>query len=386
MITNLYPNPYQPQRATYNRQHFAALAKFHQVKVVAPISWVDEARARLRGGDKLISTRCRQGDGIQTVHPRYYYSPGIFRSQYGQFLLRSIRRDVIDIAKDFQPDVLLGSWAYPDGYATVQLARQMKIPAAVQVLGSDVNLLDRYPARARRTWDTLRSADAVITVSQDLANHVLSHGVDSQRVSVVYGGVDRELFFPGSQQDAQVELNIASPDPMLLFVGNLVPVKAVDSLLTACSILAASFPRMQCFILGDGPLRKPLQSQVAALSLEKQVCFQGVMDHRQLPTWYRAADLVVLPSLAEGVPNVLLESIACGRPYVASRVGGIPEISEHAGCVLVAPGDPQSLADAIARKLRDATAPTPADLPAPNWDASAHRLGQVLENCCRTRS
>lgn len=386
MITNLYPNPYQPQRATYNRQHFRALAKDHEIQVVAPISWFDELRGYVRGDGPLPRNRCCELDGIQVMHPRYYYCPGALRRYYGQFFFQSIHSCVLNIVKDFQPDMLLASWAYPDGYATVRLASELKIPAVVQVLGSDVNLLNQYPARSHKTWNTLRSADAVITVSQDLANKVIAEGVNPQRVSVVYGGVDTELFSPGSQQEAQAALNLTDASPMLLFVGNLVAVKAVGILISACAKLAADFPRLQCHIVGDGPLRKQLQAQAIALSLEKQICFQGLIEHGQLPAWYRAADLVVLPSLAEGVPNVLLESIACNRPYVASRTGGIPEVSNHAGCILVAPGDPQALADAIARKLQDATAPATSDLPMSSWDESGRMLGHALESCCRTHS
>ncbi len=386
IITNLYPNRYQPQRATYNRQHFRALAKQHAIKIVAPISWVDELRNRVRGEGRLARRQCCQLDGIEVVHPRYYYSPGVLRSCYGYFFLKSIRSYVLEIAKDFRPDILLASWSYPDGYAAVRLAREMRVPAVVKVLGSDVNLLDRYPARQRKTWNTLQSADAVVTVSQDLADKVVDQGIDTRKVSVVYRGIDRAIFKPGSQRDAQDALQICGASPMLLFIGNLVPVKAVDTLIAACSQLAALYPQMQCHIIGGGPLRNQLQAQAGSRSLGRFVRFHGVIEHSQLTTWYRAADLVVLPSLAEGVPNVLIEAIACARPYVASKTGGIPEISKHAGCVLVNPGDPQTLADAIREQLQKATTPHPSDLPMQNWDESARMLGQVLENCRRTTS
>jgi glycosyltransferase involved in cell wall biosynthesis len=165
---------------------------------------------------------------------------------------------------------------------------------------------------------------------------------------------------------------------MLLMIGNLVPVKAVDVLISACGLLANRFPRMQCHIIGNGPLLKKLRTQADELSVADKVQFHGVIKHHTLPTWYRAADLVVLPSLAEGVPNVLLESIASGRRYVASNTGGIPEISAHAGCSLVEPDQPQALAAAICSRLEDQTTPTPSDLPAASWDEAARALVAVL--------
>jgi glycosyltransferase involved in cell wall biosynthesis len=154
----------------------------------------------------------------------------------------------------------------------------------------------------------------------------------------------------------------------------------VDVLITACSKLVAQFPKLQCHVVGDGPLRKQLQAQAVALSIAKQIHFHGVIEHCQLAKWYHAADLVVLPSLAEGVPNVLRESIACGRPYVASATGGIPEISDHEGCALVPPGDPQTLANTIANKLQDGKTPASTNRSTESWDQAGRHLGRVLED------
>jgi teichuronic acid biosynthesis glycosyltransferase TuaC len=378
VITNLYPNPLQPQRAAANRQHFRALARDHEVKIVAPISWVDELQARLRGARAIPRDRRCRFDGIDVVHPRYFYPPGMLRSRYGRLMQRAIRADVLEVAREFQPDVVLGSWAYPDGYAATQLANELDIPSAVAVLGSDVNLLDQYPTRRSETEKALRAADIVITVSQHLASKVINLGVNASRVVVVYRGVDRDLFSPGSQHDAQTELRMVDADPVLLLIGNLVPVKAIDVFITGCGMLANRFPRMQCHIIGDGPLRKRLSSQAAEQSMSMNIHFHGAIAHDRLPTWYRAADLVVLPSLSEGVPNVLLESIACGRRYVASDTGGIPEISDHAGCTLVAPGDPRALAEAICSRLSDPTTPTVSDLPVASWGQAAKSLAAAL--------
>jgi len=92
----------------------------------------------------------------------------------------------------------------------------------------------------------------------------------------------------------------------------------------------------------------------------------------------------LLPSLAEGVPNVLRESIACGLPYVASATGGIPEISNHSACTLVPPGKSSALADAIADRLRGACTPVDAGMITDSWDEAGRKLGQVLESIQRS--
>lgn len=145
---------------------------------------------------------------------------------------------------------------------------------------------------------------------------------------------------------------------MLLFVGNLVAIKGLDVLLRACELLARDF-EYSCFLIGDGPLRGNLERDVARAGLTDRVRFVGPRPHAQLPDWYRAADVFVLPSRSEGVPNVLLEAAACGTPFVASRVGGIPEIAHLGESRLVPPGDVRQLAGAL-REFLERPAPRPA--------------------------
>jgi glycosyltransferase involved in cell wall biosynthesis len=104
----------------------------------------------------------------------------------------------------------------------------------------------------------------------------------------------------------------------------------------------------------------------------------GAVPQRQLPDWYRAADLTVLSSHSEGIPNVLRESLACGTPFVATRVGGTSEVATHPSCRLVPPGNPSDLATAIIASLDDPR-PDPENLSATGtWKQSAQRLLEVL--------
>jgi glycosyltransferase involved in cell wall biosynthesis len=125
-------------------------------------------------------------------------------------------------------------------------------------------------------------------------------------------------------------------------------------------------------------LRSSLQAAAATLGLSDIVSFVGSRAHDQLPDWYRAADLTVLPSRSEGIPNVLRESLACGTPFVASRVGGIPEIATEPCLRLVPPGDAAALADAIAASLaaRGESAPTTCST---SWTESAEALVRILK-------
>jgi glycosyltransferase involved in cell wall biosynthesis len=130
--------------------------------------------------------------------------------------------------------------------------------------------------------------------------------------------------------------------------------------------------------VGDGPLRGALEAAAADRGLADAVSFVGAQPHERLPDWYRAADLTVLPSRSEGLPNVLRESLACGTPFVASRVGGIPEIAEEGSSLLVAPGDPEALAGAIALSFLEWDPSSRPRSRATGWSESAAALLRII--------
>jgi len=376
-VTNLYPNPRQPHRAPFNRRQFAALALEHEVRVIAPIAWTSRLNSAV---DARSSTpRRRVSDGMTIEHPEFLFTPRVLRGLYGHFYARSIRACFHRSVREFAPDIVLASWAYPDGWAAVQLAREAALPVAIKVHGSD--LLSPHPGSARfqRTVEALQRADAVIAVGRHLRDHALSMGADPARVHIVRSGLDTDLFRPGPSAEARSRLKIITSDPVLFFAGNLVPVKGLDVLIEALGELAATGSSFQCTCAGSGPLRAALQRQAESRGLGSRVHFIGALPQEQLADWYRAADLVILPSRSEGVPNVLLEAAACGRPMIASRVGGVPEICNPAG--LVPPGDPTALAQRIREFLNPVTRPstTPRFTPG-SWRESAQALASVLQD------
>jgi glycosyltransferase involved in cell wall biosynthesis len=352
-LTNLYPSPLHPTRATFNRQQLRVLAQQHAVRVIAPISWTDELAWRLKGGQRLPADRQVTCDGISVEHPRYFFPPKYLRGWYGHFFRESVRSTFRRALAEFRPDVVYSPWTYPDGWAAVELGHQAGLPVVVKVHGSDVLLLSESPGRKKGTVSALRRADAVITVSQDLAGRVVDLGVDPARVEVIYCGVDPTLFHPGSQREARARLGLPAQEPVLLFIGNLVPVKALDVLLDAWAHLDRGGVRFHGYCIGRGPLHAHLDGRIRDLGLGERVHLLGARPHDQLPDWYRAASAFVLPSYSEGVPNVLLEAAACGTPFVATRVGGIPEVAHLGPSRLVPPGDAAALADAIRAVLQE---------------------------------
>jgi glycosyltransferase involved in cell wall biosynthesis len=371
-LTTLYPSPWLPHRASFNRQQFAALAAQHQVHVIAPVSWTDAWRSRLAASGSRLQLR----DGMTIEHPPFYFTPGCLRHRHGEFYLLSVRRCFDRAVEAFAPDVVLAAWAYPDTWAAAELCRKYNLPLVAKVHGSDVLLPAKGSRRLSQTADALRGCDAVIAVSRQLAGAVCDLGVSSDRVHTVYNGVDTRTFAP-SERDRERPSHRRC---RLLYVGNLVEVKGLDVLISACGLLRDRGVDFECNLIGQGPLRGRLAQQITELSLGERVCLLPPRPHHALAEAYRDADVFVLPSRSEGVPNVVLEAIACGTPVVATRVGGIPEVLDER--FLVDPDNADALAGAIARQLQS---PETSDHRALSWRQSAEALAGVLRSTLSKR-
>jgi glycosyltransferase involved in cell wall biosynthesis len=353
-LTSLYPNPLQPHRATFNRAQIRALAAHHAVRVIAPVAWTDEIGCWWHSAGRLPANRQMRCDGVPVEHPRYWFPPRMLRQWYGHCFRHSVRPAFERAVAEFGPDLVYAPWAYPDGWAAVSLGRRAGLPVVLKVHGSDILLLPQYPARRQRTIEALQQADAVIAVSHDLADRLLHFGVAARRLHLVYDGVDSALFHPGPKAQARARLGLEENGRVVLAIGNLVAVKGFNILIESCVQLARNGLPFVCYLIGGGPLRRALEQQVRRCGLKDQVRFLGALPQNELPDWYRAADVFVLPSFSEGVPNVLLEAASCGTPFVASRVGGIPEIAHLGPSQLVPAGNPSQLALTLADTLTSA--------------------------------
>ena len=344
-LSSEFPSPVDPLRAVFNRHMVRGLSARHQVQVVCPIAWTDAFRQR--NPDSLPWTDAK----FSTAYPSFYFPPRVALHQRGTWMWWSLRRLLLRLGREHKPDVVLSYWAHPDGEVALRLARRLAVPVALMVGGSDVLVLTKDPRRGARIELVLRGVDAVIAIGQKLADHVVAMGVPASRVTGVMRPVDITRFSPGDPTGARLRLGLPADADVLLWVGRLVPVKDVGTLLRATALLRKRHPNLILCLIGEGPDAARLAVLCDELGMASLVRWLGAVSHDDLPDWYRAADLTVLPSLSEGVPNVLLESVACGTPFVASQVGSIPEIADALCDRLVPSGQPQDLATAIAEVL-----------------------------------
>jgi glycosyltransferase involved in cell wall biosynthesis len=195
------------------------------------------------------------------------------------------------------------------------------------------------PWRQHERW-LWPCADHILCNSSILKDLLVSrYGLPPARLTVVHNGVDTEFFQPNPNGRGQ-------GPPVLLTVARLVPDKDHDTLLTAFGHLAAQHPGAELRLVGNGPRRQALEQKVQDLGLSDRVKFLPVgQDLRHL---YHQADVFVLSSVAEALPNVVLEAMAAGLPVVSTRVGGVPEaVVPEATGLLVSPRDATGLAAAL---------------------------------------
>jgi glycosyltransferase involved in cell wall biosynthesis len=351
-VSNLFPSSVEPGRGRFNLDQLIALREAGlDATVVTPRPWFPGPHGRSAAHPPFPPPE-ETIEGFRVLHRRAPYVP-LWRGSlngrlYGWSALGACRA----AAKAFSPDFLWVSFAFPDAVGAAWVARRLRLPLVVSVHGSDVNVSFRMPWRRRAMLDAFQKATCVFCKSAALRDTLLQAGTGPEHVLVVYNGID-PIFHSRSREAACRELGVDVGRRRILFVGNLVPVKGVSALLEAFRVASTSAgPTLELVIVGDGPLQGHLKSQTHRLGIESAVRFAGRETRPRVALWMSASHVLALPSLEEGVPNVVLEAFASGRPVVATAVGGVPEVhpGDTAGA-LVSPAEPSTLAAALTATL-----------------------------------
>ncbi|MGC2416028.1 MAG: glycosyltransferase [Stellaceae bacterium] len=322
-------------------------------RVVAPCPWFPFGSEKF--GEYAVFARVPRSEtrhGIAIDHPRFPLLPRIGMSSAPLFLFAAVlpllRRQIRE-GRDF--DLIDAHYFYPDGVAAVLLGRTLGRPVVITARGTDLNLISTYAVPRRWIQWAAKQAAGLITVSNGLTRRLEALGVAPQRVRMLRNGVDLAVFHPFDREAARRALGFTRPT--LLAVGNLVPLKRHFLIVEAL----AQLENIDLAIVGDGPERPQIEALARKLRVADRVRLLGRRPQESLPEIYSAADLLVHPSLREGWPNVLLESMACGTAVVVANFDGVADIvtSPEAGRIL-AEATPRCLAETV----RDLLAAPPA--------------------------
>lgn len=346
-FSTLYPNAVTPHHGIFveNRLRYLLASGQIQSKVVAPVPWFPiSAKIFAKYGDLAGIPKSEIRHGISIEHPRYLVVPKIgmnwVPSAMAAAALPVIKRIIAD-GYDF--DILDAHYFYPDGIAAVKIAQALDKPVTITARGTDLNLIPQYEKPRAMIQSAASQASAMVTVCQALKDSLVDLGVAEERVVVLRNGVDLEVFSPPDNRD-ELQSVLGIHGKTILSVGHLIERKGHHLVIEALQFL----PDVKLFIAGQGAESKKLKRLAGKLGVEGRVCFLGVLSRDELRKYYGAVDMLVLASSREGWANVLLESMACGTPVVATNIWGTPEVvaAPEAG-VLVENRTAKSIAEGI---------------------------------------
>jgi len=364
IVTSSYPRFEQDGNARFVRSIAEAqAASGHEVHVVAPyapevrpyaspvhVHWfryVWPARLGMMG-----HARALQND--RSLSGAVFWQAPAFSLSLVLRLLRLTRRHQIEL--------MHGHWVIPSGFLAGWAARLTGRPFFISLHGSDMYLAQRSAWFGRvATW-AFRQARGVTACSQALADSALSLGASPESTRVIPYGADPTQF---DVRDASPELrrrlNLPPDDRVILAAGRLVGKKGFVHLVRAMPRVLACVPQARLVILGEGPERPLLEQLEDELGLSGRMLLPGAVPWSEMPNYLTACDVFAMPSVLDatgnldGLPNVILEAMAAGRPVVATRVGGIPlAVQDNQTGILVDGADPDQLSAALIRLLTSA--------------------------------
>jgi glycosyltransferase involved in cell wall biosynthesis len=390
--TYWYPQHATDTQATYvhdiNRH---LVRRGHRVTVVTPGNSSMPPRESFDGVDVVrfpmeLPVDLTYGRVAQT---RVNFMGKVARVAVMAHYLEAQFRATLAVARERGADVIHAHWAIPTGPAAVSAARRLGLPSVITMHGGDVyvnpeqgyDFPTRWYVRPALRW-TLRKAGALTAITEDCRQHALRAGAPTRSMHLVFNGTDLRRFSPlpaGTAVDPRFGPN------MIFACRQLFPRKGIRFLVEAAAQLKARFPDLTVVVAGDGFERPELIALAERLGIARDVTFLGWVPNSELPQYYRAAALSVIPSLEEGFGIPAAEAMGCETAVVASDAGGLPEVVEHGVTGLIVPrGDAKALAEAIgslladpARRTRMGRAGRERALRLFDWDRSAEQFEQI---------
>jgi glycosyltransferase involved in cell wall biosynthesis len=344
IISNSFPNEdntfvggvFVKEQLKYLRHYF------DNVYVVSPVAYGMERLRKTEHSDY-------QFDNIRVFFPKYINNPLFW--YYGRSLWVDLEaRAIMSLIEreDLHFDLIHAHFTWPSGAVGVKLKQNYSVPVVITEHTSNT-FMKAIETEDKVFINTWSKADEIVRVKESDVSAFGRVHIPLQNIVAIPNGYDSKKFHPIDAQKCRMTLNLPQDKKLILNVGNLYDeVKGHKYLIEAIPKIVTLREDILCVIVGAGKLRTALERQIRSLGLEDYIMLAGGKPHDEIPLWMNACDLFVLPSLNEGNPTVLPEALGCGKPFVGTRVGGVPEVitSEEYG-LLVEPADSEGLAEGI---------------------------------------
>lgn len=300
------------------------------------------------------------------VYPVHHYAKPL--TQAGGYL--RLKWTLARLHKKYHFDLVNAHLTYPAGYVGLWFREKYHIPLVITPHGGDIFYRSRFRRRSgiwSRICQGLAQADAVIALSSYFQQLIAEIAPDQKNIISIGNGVNNQDFNLDQPLPESLARALGATD-YILALGRLVPRKGFEVAIQAFGKICGQFPHVRLVLAGDGNHRTALEQRVRELQLVDRVIFLGRVLGTDKIQLYRHARFTMVPSVEEdNMPLVVLESLACGKPVLGSRLGGIPDVIQpHQTGLLAHPGDVNDFAQALGQLLQP------------------HKVESMREHCLRT--
>lgn len=360
VLSHMYPKNKKSISSIFIKQQLKSLIKQHcQIKVISPVPYVPKLlRTNLRRKEYSLAPEAIFIDGIPIYCPRYICAPGSwFHGISCYTIYYGIIKKVKKVIEEFKPHILHTYTITPDGYVGLMLKKKYKFPVICSLLGSDINVYPNYwPLTLNLTKKAISNMDQLISVSQSLKSIAENIALPKREIKIVYMGCNINKFINNkeSRKNIREKLGIFPKEVVLLFVGSLLKQKGIFDLLEAFNQTYKKYKNLRLIFVGKGFAYNEMVYKLNELQFKNKIYIVGEKSHNKIPDWLNASDIFVFPSHSEGLPNAVIEAMACGKPVIATKVGGIPEaVQDGKSGILIEKGDIKALSNAINYLIRN---------------------------------
>src|SRR5699024_4732287 len=307
-ITSNYPTPQEPNRGTFVRQLVREISSQGiKCSVICPVS---SRRMKKNLPTKLVDNY-KKNNPIEILYPRFisYSNKNILKYNSYRLTINSFNRSVTKALQllNSLPTIVYGHFLYPAGYASARIGKKLGIPSFVAVGESSTKIKSNVEKTigVEKTMKHFESIDGIISVSSQNTMYCRNIiGIPNDKIKEFPNGIDNELFRPRNKKEMRIKHSLPVNETIVAFTGLFIERKGPHRLLQAIQNIEG----VRVMFIGKGPIQL----------VDEKIVFQGVLEHDEVPEYLSAADMFVLPTLAEGSCNAIIEAMGCGLPVISS--------------------------------------------------------------------
>ena len=358
VVSHLFPNENNPNYGIFMARQVEEMARQGMdITVIVPMVWAPPILTRFKRWKSYDhNVKISRFEGLKTVAAPYLRITGNWFYQWnGLFVYWALKKIARRLHQKEKYDIIYARSFFPDGDAIVRLGRYLKLPTVCVGIGRDINIIPHYSkAIYNRFVKTANALDGTIASGKAVADKI--DAVSGKTTLSVYGVVNLEKFVPVPDKSAiRKELGLPVDKVIVLYLSSFKKDKGVYELLQAFLQISREHENAELRICGAGVEKQGMIDFIQKNDDRKSMHMMGSVEYNHVNRWMQACDLFILPTYHEGMPNAVMEAMACGLPVVASAVGGLPEaVGDSDGALLVPAQDVKALKDAMDKVVSDA--------------------------------